>query len=86
MLDGERKEREGRKRGGRNNRVWSGEKKKERKKNEKRDSVKRNENGVYERENEMDRQEKRGRKRGGKEGVPLGGKRLDTKERIRMMG
>lgn len=43
MLDGERKEREGRKRGGRNNRVWSGEKKKERKKNEKRDSVKRNE-------------------------------------------
>lgn len=86
MLDGERKEREGRKRGGRNNRVWSGEKKKERKKNEKRDSVKRNENGVYERENEMDRQEKRRRKRGGKEGVPLGGKRLDTKERIRVMG
>lgn len=34
----------------------------------------------------MDRQEKRGRKRGGKEGVPLGGKRLDTKERIRVMG
>lgn len=79
-------ERERREREGRNNRVWSGEKKKERKKNEKRDSVKRNENGVYERENEMDRQEKRGRKRGGKERVPLGGKRLDTKERIRVMG